>query len=106
VVRQRLPAARIVNLYDLADAAYDAKEIREISARLGHVAIIDDNPGRGQNRDSSPSGGPKNHTRTTSAIFPLALPGLWGDFVLMNRSFSKETTCLNDHPSVGMRNGH
>jgi len=33
------------NLYDLADAAYDAKQIREMSARLGHVPIIDDNPG-------------------------------------------------------------
>ena len=46
---------RIVNLYDLADAAYDAKEIREMSARLGHVAIIDDNPGRGEKREFSPA---------------------------------------------------
>jgi len=42
----QMSAERIVNLYDLADAAYDAKEIREMSARLGHVPIIDDNPGR------------------------------------------------------------
>jgi len=38
----QMSAERIVNLYDLADAAYDAKEIREMSARLGHVPIIDD----------------------------------------------------------------
>ncbi len=36
-----MSAGRIINLYDLADAAYDAKEIREMSGRLGHVAVID-----------------------------------------------------------------
>jgi hypothetical protein len=46
---------RFTNLYDLADAAYDAKEIREMSARLGHVAIIDDNPGRGEKREFPPA---------------------------------------------------
>ena len=34
----QMSAECIVSLYDLADAAYDAKEIREMSARLGHVA--------------------------------------------------------------------
>ncbi len=33
-------AERVTNLYDLADAAYDAKGIREMSARLEHVATI------------------------------------------------------------------
>jgi len=51
----QMSAGRIVNLYDLADAAYDAKEIREMAARLGHVAIIDDNPGRGEKREFSPT---------------------------------------------------
>ena len=51
----QLSAERIVNLYDLAAAAYDAKEIREMSARLGHVAIIEDNPGRGEKREFSPA---------------------------------------------------
>jgi len=51
----QMSAERIVNLYDLSDAAYDAKEIREMSARLGHVAIIDDNPGRGEKREFSPA---------------------------------------------------
>jgi len=50
-----MSAGRIVNLYDLADAAYDAKAIRAMSARLGHVALIDDNPGRGAKRDFSPA---------------------------------------------------
>ena len=40
----QMSAGRATSLYDLADAAYDAKEIREMSTRLGHVAIIDENP--------------------------------------------------------------
>jgi len=31
------------------------KEIREMSARLGHVPIIDDNPGQGEKREFSPA---------------------------------------------------
>ena len=41
-----MTAGRVVNLYDLMDAAYDAQEIRATSERLGHVAIIDANPRR------------------------------------------------------------
>lgn len=51
----QMSATRIINLYDLADAAYDAKEIRMMSERLGHVAIIDDNPGQGEKREFSPA---------------------------------------------------
>ncbi len=47
--------ARVTSLYDLADAAYDAKEIRQMSERLGHVAIIDHNPRRGEKRQFTPS---------------------------------------------------
>ena len=51
----QMTASRVTSLYDLADAAYDAKEIREMSARLGHVAIIDHNPRRGEKREFSPA---------------------------------------------------
>jgi hypothetical protein len=51
----QMTAARVTSLYDLADAAYDAKEIREMSARLGHVALIDHNPRRGEKREFSPA---------------------------------------------------
>lgn len=44
----QMTATRVTSLYDLMDAAYDAKEIHAFSHRLGHVAIIDHNPGRGQ----------------------------------------------------------
>ena len=39
-------AGRVVNLYDLMDAAYDAREIHAIGERLDHVPIIDTNPRR------------------------------------------------------------
>ena len=41
-----MSAARVTSLYDLMDSAYEAAEIKEHSASLGHVAIIDDNPRR------------------------------------------------------------
>ncbi len=34
-----MTAARVTNLYDLMDAAYDAREIYQMSERLGHVPI-------------------------------------------------------------------
>ena len=39
-----MTAARVTNLHDLMDAAYDAAEIRAHSESLGHVPIIDVNP--------------------------------------------------------------
>ncbi|MFH1706537.1 MAG: hypothetical protein ABIF71_01265, partial [Planctomycetota bacterium] len=48
-------AARVTSLYDLADAAYDAAPIRHMSARLGHVAIIDHNPRRGEKKKFAPA---------------------------------------------------
>ena len=39
-----MTAARLTNLYDLMDSAYDAPEIKDHSHALGHVPIIDINP--------------------------------------------------------------
>ena len=39
----KLSTSKVVYLYDLMDAAYDTKEIHEISRNLGHVPIIDKN---------------------------------------------------------------
>ena len=41
-----MTSQRVINLYDLMDAAYDAPIIRERSRLLGHVPIIDINPRR------------------------------------------------------------
>jgi len=48
-------AARVTNLYDLGDAAYDAAPLREMSTRLGHVALFDHNPRRGAKREFTPA---------------------------------------------------
>ena len=45
-----MTAARVTNLYDLMDSAYDAPEIRAHSESLGHVAIIEVNPRRDAER--------------------------------------------------------
>ena len=37
---------RVSSLYDLMDSAYDAKQIREHSAAMGHAPVIDVNPRR------------------------------------------------------------
>ena len=47
-----LTAGRVRNLYDLMDSAYDAPEIRAHSRALGHVAIIDVNPRRGERKQA------------------------------------------------------
>jgi hypothetical protein len=39
----KITSERVTYLYDLMDAAYDAKPIYEVSRTLGHVAIIDKN---------------------------------------------------------------
>ena len=60
----QMSVQRITNLYDLADAAYDAKEIREMSTRLGHVAIIDHNPRRGEKIEFPPAEALRYNERT------------------------------------------
>jgi len=45
---------RVQSLYDLMDAAYDAPQIRSYSEQIGHVAIIDQNPRRGEKKEMDP----------------------------------------------------
>jgi IS5 family transposase len=40
----KMTSRKVDYLYDLMDAAYDAREIYEVSRTLGHVALIDKNP--------------------------------------------------------------
>ena len=62
----QMTAGRVTSLYDLADAAYDAKEIREMSERLGHVAIIDRNPRRGDKLEFTPAEAVRYRERSTA----------------------------------------
>ena len=43
----QMSSERATILYDLADSAYDAEEIKTFSEKLGHIPIIDPNPRRG-----------------------------------------------------------
>lgn len=51
----QMSSQRVVNLYDLMDAAYDATEIKEFSKRLSHVPLIDSNPRRGEKIEFDPA---------------------------------------------------
>jgi len=51
----QMSAERVINLYDLMDAAYDAERIHEFCRSLGHVAIIDHNPRGGEKRPMTPA---------------------------------------------------
>jgi hypothetical protein len=62
----QMSAGRITSLYDLADAAYDAAPIREMSARLGHVAIIDHNPRGGEKHEFTPAEAVRYRERSTA----------------------------------------
>ena len=43
----QMSSARAKILYDLADCAYDAEEIKAVSKKMGHIPVIDPNPRRG-----------------------------------------------------------
>jgi len=62
----QMSAERVTSLYDLADAAYDAKPIRAMSARLEHVALIDHNPRRGEKREFNPAEAVRYNQRSSS----------------------------------------
>jgi hypothetical protein len=60
-----LSAQRIVNLYDLMDAAYCSPLIRAHSEQLGHVPVIDHNPRRGEKIHFDPPKARRFKHRTT-----------------------------------------
>ncbi len=51
----QMTAERVRVLYDLADSAFDAPEIKSFSRSLGHVPIIDPNKRRGKERELEPA---------------------------------------------------
>ena len=60
----QMTAERVKVLYDLADAAYDAPEIKMVSEMLGHVPIIDPNKRRGEEMELDPASQIRYHVRT------------------------------------------
>ena len=51
----QMTAERVTNLYDLMDAAYDSKEIHEMSERLNHVPVIDSNKRKSDKKEFDPA---------------------------------------------------
>lgn len=50
----QMSSARAKILYDLADCAYDAEEIKTVSKKMGHIPVIDPNPRRGETLELLP----------------------------------------------------
>jgi hypothetical protein len=74
----KLTSDRVDYLYDLMDAAYDAKPIYEVSRSLGHVPIIDKN-GRGQEViPLAPHEAARYRERTVAERFNGRLKGEFG----------------------------
>jgi hypothetical protein len=61
-----MSAQRVTNLYDLMDSAYDSKLIKDHSASLGHVPIIDHNPRGGEKIEMTPAAARRYDERTTA----------------------------------------
>jgi len=62
----QLSAQRVTNLYDLMDAAYDSRCIREISTRLNHVPLIDSNKRKGEKVEFAPAEKLRYNQRSSS----------------------------------------
>lgn len=62
----QMSSERVTNLYDLMDAAYDTKEIKQFSTNLGHVPLIDHNPRRGEKVKMPPAEKVRYHERSSA----------------------------------------
>jgi hypothetical protein len=62
----RITAERVINLYDLMDAAYDCDIIKKQSRSLGHIPLIDSNPRRGEKAEMEPAAKVRYNERNTA----------------------------------------
>jgi hypothetical protein len=62
----KMTSKKITCFYDLMDAAYDARQIYEVSRSLDHVPIIDKNPRRGEALPFSPAEARRYNERTVA----------------------------------------
>lgn len=85
----KMTTERVTYLYDLMDAAYDAKPIHEVSMALGHVPIIDRNPRRGDALPMSPAEAVRYRERTAAERFNSRLKGEFGGETVMVRGHKK-----------------
>jgi transposase len=62
----KMTAERVINLYDLMDAAYDAETILSFSKSLGHVPIVDGNRRKGEKIEMEPARKRRYDERSTA----------------------------------------
>jgi len=90
-----LTAQRVVSLYDVMDAAYDAQVIRSHSESLGHVPLIDFNKRRGgETRSFLPHEAQRYKERSTAERVNSRLKDEFGATTIYVRGHAKIMTHL------------
>lgn len=74
----QMASRRATILYNLADSAYDAGEIKTFSKKLGHVPIIDPNPRRSEATELAPAQKIRYRERSTTERGNLDLKDNYG----------------------------
>jgi len=85
----KMTSEKVTYLYDLMDAAYDAKQIHQMSRTLGHVPIIDPNPRRGQAIPLAPAEAKRYNERSAAERTNSRLKCDFGGETVMVRGAEK-----------------
>jgi transposase len=90
----KMSAERVVSLYDLMDSAYDATQIEEYSASLGHIPIIDCNQRRGKKFMMDPAEKRRYNERSTAERGFSMLKENFSGCIVRVRGYKKVMTHL------------
>jgi hypothetical protein len=85
----KLTSSKIIYLYDLMDAAYDAKEINDVSRSFNHVPIIDSNRRRGDAIPMAPAEALRYNERSAAERTNGRLKEEFGGRTVMVRGYKK-----------------
>ncbi len=85
----KMTSQRVDYLYDLMDAAYDAREIYEVSRTLGHVPLIDKNPRGKEVLPMAPHEAIRYRERTVCERFNSRIKEEFGGHHVMVRGYQK-----------------
>lgn len=94
VALSRMSTARVSYCYELMDAAYCCEAIRSHSAELGHVAIIDHNPRKGEKIPFAPHEAQRYKERTQAERSNARLKDEFGARHVRVRGITKVTCHL------------
>lgn len=85
----KMTSEKVTYLYDLMDAAYDAKQIHQMSRTLGHIPIIDPNPRGGQPIPLAPAEAKRYNERSVAERTNSRLKCDFGGETVMVRGAKK-----------------